>query len=115
MTPYYQDDLVTIYHGDNRDIMPTLGEFDLVFADPQYGVGTAEWDATFALGWANTAAVLAPVLAVTPGVWNLAAMPTTIGPLDHRWTLAAHLRNGRRSGRLGRGNWLPCVVYSRSE
>lgn len=39
--PYYQDDSVTIYHGDCREILPTLapGSVDLVLTDPPYGVG----------------------------------------------------------------------------
>jgi len=36
--PYFQDDAVTIYHGDCRDILPTLGPVDLVLTDPPYGV-----------------------------------------------------------------------------
>lgn len=39
MTPYYQDDSVTIYHGDCRDILPTLDPVDLVLTDPPYGIG----------------------------------------------------------------------------
>jgi site-specific DNA-methyltransferase (adenine-specific) len=38
MTPYYSDDLVTIYHGDARDVMPTV-EATLLVTDPPYGVG----------------------------------------------------------------------------
>jgi site-specific DNA-methyltransferase (adenine-specific) len=34
--PYYADDLVTIYHGDWRDVAPGLAP-DLVLADPPYG------------------------------------------------------------------------------
>lgn len=34
--PYYQDDFVTIYHGDCREIVPQLGMFDLVLTDPPY-------------------------------------------------------------------------------
>lgn len=37
MKPYYQDDFVTIYHGDCREIVPTLGKFDLLLTDPPYG------------------------------------------------------------------------------
>jgi len=35
---YYQDSAVTIYHGDCREIVPTLGRFDLLLTDPPYGV-----------------------------------------------------------------------------
>lgn len=36
--PYYQDDAVTLYHGDCREIVPLLGRFDLVITDPPYGM-----------------------------------------------------------------------------
>lgn len=39
MKPYYQDSAVTIYHGDCREIVPTLGKFDLLLTDPPYGIG----------------------------------------------------------------------------
>tara|TARA_Y100000310_G_scaffold323954_1_gene385133 strand:+ start:5584 stop:6270 length:687 start_codon:yes stop_codon:yes gene_type:complete len=37
--PYYEDDYCTIYHGDCRDVLPTLSVADLVIADPPYGIG----------------------------------------------------------------------------
>ncbi len=39
MTPYYQDNAVTIYHGDCREILPGLAPVDLVLTDPPYGLG----------------------------------------------------------------------------
>jgi DNA modification methylase len=39
LKPYYQDDWVTIYHGDCRLILPTLATVDLLLTDPPYGVG----------------------------------------------------------------------------
>lgn len=40
MSVYYEDDLVTLYHGDCRDILPTLGResVELLLTDPPYGI-----------------------------------------------------------------------------
>jgi site-specific DNA-methyltransferase (adenine-specific) len=54
MKPYYADDAVTIYHGDCRDIVPTLGRFDLICADPPYG----KVKGTFDEEWTNRPAML---------------------------------------------------------
>jgi DNA modification methylase len=54
---YYQDQHITLYHGDCREIAPTLGRFDLLLTDPPYGIGIAnnpvrqahakmDWDAS---------------------------------------------------------------------
>lgn len=40
MTPYYADDLVTIYHGDAREVL-VWREADVLIVDPPYGVGGA--------------------------------------------------------------------------
>ena len=41
MTPYYEHAGVTIYCADCRDVLPTLGEFNLLLTDPPYGIGAA--------------------------------------------------------------------------
>jgi DNA modification methylase len=41
LKPYYADDWATIYHGDCRTILPSLGRFDLCLTDPPYGIGFA--------------------------------------------------------------------------
>ena len=40
MRPYYQDNSVTIYHGDCREILPALEPVDLVLTDPPWGNST---------------------------------------------------------------------------
>lgn len=37
MKPYYEDESVTIYNADCRDVLPTLDKVDLVLTDPPYG------------------------------------------------------------------------------
>jgi site-specific DNA-methyltransferase (adenine-specific) len=39
MKPYYDEDGITIYHGDCREILPSLPECDLLLTDPPYGSG----------------------------------------------------------------------------
>ena len=38
MKPYYEQDGIVIYHGDCRDVLPTLEPVDLVLTDPPYGI-----------------------------------------------------------------------------
>ncbi len=38
MKPYYQQEGITIYHGDCRDVLPTLPKVDLILTDPPYGI-----------------------------------------------------------------------------
>lgn len=35
--PYYEQDGITIYHGDCREILPHLPKVEMVFTDPPYG------------------------------------------------------------------------------
>ena len=41
MKPYYDQDGITIYNADCRDLLPTLDPVDLVLTDPPYGIGEA--------------------------------------------------------------------------
>ena len=47
MQLYYQDDHVTLYHADNRDVLASVDTsgVDLLLTDPPYGVG---WDTDYA-------------------------------------------------------------------
>lgn len=58
-TPYYQDGAVTLYLGDFRDVLPTLGvKADLILTDPPYGETSLDWD-VWPLGWPTVAALYA--------------------------------------------------------
>ena len=44
MQPYYEHGGITIYHGDCREIIPTLDGVDIVVTDPPFGVREEIWD-----------------------------------------------------------------------
>jgi len=123
--PYYEEAGITIYHGDCRDVLPSLDPVDLVLTDPPYGVNkrqrtyavasgpVAVWDEAFPLWWIEPVAKMSQVLAFTPGIVNLPACPSHVDEQRYRWTLAAHVANGMTRGPFGYGNWIPCVVYAR--
>jgi site-specific DNA-methyltransferase (adenine-specific) len=43
MTPYYEQDGITIYHGDCLNVLPLLDVFDLVVTSPPYNLGGEPW------------------------------------------------------------------------
>lgn len=51
MTPYYEDDLLTVYHGDCLDVLASMSDcsVDAVVTDPPYGLGFMgkAWDSSF--------------------------------------------------------------------
>lgn len=50
MTPYYQDDHVTLYHGDAREIPELWTSADVMLTDPPYGRNWKQGDTGTALG-----------------------------------------------------------------
>lgn len=46
MDPYYQDEQITLFHGDAFDVTPAIeaGSVDAVITDPPYNIGKAQWD-----------------------------------------------------------------------
>ena len=84
VTPYYEDDAVTIYHGDWRSILPSLGRADLVLTDPPYGIAGLWSKGSEVHGWAKANAQMAD-----RNVWD-ATVPTT-------GELAAVVAKGRQA------------------
>lgn len=54
MKPYFQDDAVTIYHGDCREVLPQLPKVDLVLTDPPYGI---DYQSARRIGWQRKAKI----------------------------------------------------------
>lgn len=67
MKPYCENGDITIYHGDCREVLPTLSTsgFDLMLADPPYGDTSLDWDERD-LSWLS---VGAPILQPSASVW----------------------------------------------
>jgi len=54
--PYYQDEHVTLFLGDFRDVLPTINvQVDAVVTDPPYGETSLDWD-IWPGGWPSLAA-----------------------------------------------------------
>lgn len=113
MKPYFQDDAVTIYHGDCREILPQVTGYDCVLTDPPYGIDGGRGGGNTARakgvydpqGWEDTPLyienVVAPIvasldvrMAITPGIRcaHLYPVPADMGCF---WTPAA----------AGHGSW----------
>lgn len=127
MKPYFDDGQCVIYHGDCREILPTLPAVDLVLTDPPYNVGKdyGEHDdaqsttdyGQWSRDWFGLVRAVAtgPVL-ITPGAVNLALW---LGIEKPRWVMAWTKANCCSRNRIGTPDgfqqWEPILVYGRAK
>lgn len=106
MTPYYEDELVTLYHGDMLDVLPTFEDnaFGAVITDPPYGVGVDYGDSSDDSRpdyweWMRSAVVemrrVAPVVTFTHRVSALRELTDWqwVGVWNKRWSSGSRLGN----------------------
>lgn len=61
LKPYYQDDQITLYHGDATQMLNVIPEADAIITDPPYNETSLEWD-KWPDGWPQLAENIAPQL-----------------------------------------------------
>lgn len=111
MQPYYQDEAVTIYNADAREIISEMSS-DLLFADPPYGVGVdyngRGDDPEIGREVFDIASSVAPLMLWTPGIRNIWKYPKS------DWVLA-WLKPGAtgRSDLGGFNTWEPVLMYGK--
>jgi len=121
MKPYYEKDGIVIYHGDCREILPTLdAPVDLVLTDPPYNAanigpnqrvylsGTMKLEATeyqeFCRAWFNL--ISSTTIVFTPGIANTHLYP------QPKWQLCWHKPASVSFNRMGGFNaWEPIFIY----
>lgn len=107
----------TLYLGDCRDILPTLGKVDAVVTDPPYGVGLAyaghddtggdayeEW---CRLWFADCRAATDGPIAISCGVGNLQMWPRA------DWVMCWNKPNAMGRAATGFNTWEPVLVYGK--
>ena len=111
-SPWYDEDGITIYHGDCRDILPGLTA-DVIITDPPYANG-ADYDLHDDTTGNLTALIAdalplmlaaAPVIVLTPGIANVHRYPAPT------WILAWVQAHGSGTGRWGFNEWQPILAY----
>ena len=109
MKPYYDHKGITIWHGDCREILPTLPKVDLVLTDPPYGIGKAGWDENYPTWFTELAFQGGDTVCIMPGLWALPLCIMSMGT-RYKWVIAGHNRNGMTYGAIGYNNWIPAVL-----
>lgn len=113
MKPYYEQDGITIYHGDCRDVLSDVGSVDCVLTDPPYGVGVAygQFDDTME----NVAQLVGEVVPRLIGAARTVALTCSTRQIHlypaTTWVLCWLNRAGSYPNPWGFTCWQPILVY----
>jgi len=115
MNPFYADEAVTLYHGDCREILPSIGKVDVVITDPPYSSGRAEEEFAATGNVAvslHLASELAPTMLVfgTSSGRGIEFTRSTIRRLPHNRVLAWH-RSYVNSPAAGPWRWDLVLIH----
>jgi site-specific DNA-methyltransferase (adenine-specific) len=120
LTPAYEQEGVTLYHGDCLDLLPELTGVDAVVTDPPYNVGYAyhdhddrmldyrEWCGRW---FAESRRLTEGPIGISSGIVNV-AMWCGIEPPD--WILCWHKPACMGRSPTGVNNWEPVLLYGKS-
>jgi len=116
MRPYYDADGITIYHGDCREVLPTLPKVDAVIADPPYGTNVTAWDESI------SAEMFAACMAATDGYAVFFYSNTRLGHIlealkatgADTWVAVWHKSNTVGFERKFAPQWTPIVIAYRN-
>jgi site-specific DNA-methyltransferase (adenine-specific) len=111
--PYYEENGITIYHGDCREILPSLQKVDLVLTDPPFNAGKAfENDSMDKEKWrhfcSSVASYVCPIsdsLLIEAGKNESEMFTQFLNRKPLRWTLCLNYTNSMRQGAVGFSNW----------
>ena len=117
--PYYDRDGITIYHGDCREILPTIGITDLLLTDPPYGVDFdyASHDDTreawaelmqFVVSWCRDNATMA----IMPSC-RINELPFIYATIPPDWLIAWYKGSPGTTAYIGFNDWEPLLVYGK--
>ena len=112
MTPYYQDDSVTIYHGDSRGFIDQARS-GVVVSDPPYGIDYKY--ASYQDSEENLVSAIHEVVEPFIGVSKRSAWFCGVNNLfkypPAKWCMAWTWNGTNTYGKFGINQWQPILVY----
>jgi hypothetical protein len=111
--PYYEREGITIYHGDAREVLPTLAHVDAVVTDPPYGLNFPY------LSYEDTRDALRDLIAVSmPEILRVSDRAfvlcgiTQIGMYpEPEWISCITWNTTGSFGKYGYTQWMPLLCY----